>query len=778
LWETQLGGSSNLTLVAVGGYGRGELSPHSDIDLLFLAGSKADTSTATLRGLLYPLWDAGFQVGHAVRTPKEADERAATDLDAATSLLSARLIAGEAWLLEELMDRRSRWLRKHTRAFLRRVTDARLERHRRGDRAGWMLAPDIKEDIGGLRDLHSVLWLRAVLDGPAPDQALLEAGDVLLAVREGLHARSKRKLDRVRIDLQPWLASHLGIDEEYAADVLMKEVHSAARAIEHLSNDAILRLSRSVLGGPKRSGDVIRFEGGVKIVDGELAADAKAPTEAVSLAIEVAGAVSQTGRPIAAGTLGWMREAFTHGAPVEWPAAARGAFLDLLRGNHALTALELLDHIGALSALLEGWSDVRGRPQHDPYHRYTVDGHLFVTVTGIDHVLQSDEVARRAAEETVDLEALLLAALLHDIGKGSGEDHSVAGERIARAACERMGCDPETTEQVGTLVRHHLLLSDTATRRDLDDGAVIDSVARTIGDGRTLRLLYILSAADGLGTGPEAWSEWKATLVRDLYRKVLIAIETGELPARNDVATRAREIESYEPTLAGQVESVLSSLPPSYLDSVPVPDMVDELRLLLQRPGPGEVRCRVEPSTEAGELAVTVCALDRPGTLARAAGVLALHRVSVRRAQGYSTDDGVAVERFLAHPETEPAWDRFVSDLEAAYSGRLALDARLERKIADYKPASRVDAEVRVLGDASETSTVIEVRAPDTLGLLYAITSAISALDLDIHVAKIDTRGERIVDVFYVRTSWGAKLDQDQRREVERAILHRIDKLF
>jgi [protein-PII] uridylyltransferase len=700
------------------------------------------------------------------------------DLDAATSQLSARLIAGDAGLLEELMDRRSRWFRKHTRAFFRRVTDARLERHRRRDRAGWMLAPDIKEDIGGLRDLHTVQWLCSALDGPVPDEALLEAGDVLLAVREGLHAKTKRKLDRVRIDLQPWIASHLGIDEEYAADVLMKGVHSAARTIEHLSNDAVLRLSGTVLGGPKRSGNVIRFEGGVKVVDGELAADPQAPTEAVSLAIEVAAAVSRTGRPVAAGTLAWMREAFTHAPPAEWPAAARRAFLDLLRGSHALTALELLDHIGALSALLEGWSDVRGRPQHDLYHRYTVDGHLFVTVTEIDHVLRSDDVARRAAEESVDLEALLLAALLHDIGKGSGEDHSVAGERIGRAACERMGCDPEITEQVGTLVRHHLLLSDTATRRDIDDGAVIDSVARTIGDGKTLRLLYILSAADGLSTGPEAWSEWKATLVRDLYRKALIAIETGELPARNDVATRTREIESYEPTLAGRVQSVLSSLPPSYLDSVPVPDMVDELRLLLQRPGPGEVRCRVEPSTEAGELAVTVCALDRPGTLARTAGVLALHRVSVRRAQGYSTEDGVALERFLAYPEVEPAWDRFVADLKAAYSGRLALDARLERKIADYESTNRVDAEVRVLGDASETSTVIEVRAPDTLGLLYAITSAISALDLDIHVAKIDTLGERIVDVFYVRTSWGAKLDEEQGREVERAILHRIDRLF
>jgi [protein-PII] uridylyltransferase len=778
LWEAQLGGSSNLTLVAVGGYGRGELSPHSDIDLLFLAGSKADTPAATLRGLLYPLWDAGFQVGHAVRTPKEADEHAATDLDAATSQLSARLIAGDPSLLEELTDRRSRWFHKHARPFFRRVTDARLERHRRVDRAGWMLAPDIKEDIGGLRDLHTVLWLRAALGGSAPEEVLLEAGDVLLAVREGLHAGSKRKLDRVRIDLQPWIASRLGIQEENGADFLMKEVHSAARAIEHLSNDAILRLSRSVLGGPKRSGTVTRFEGGVKVLDGELAAHPRSSTEAVSLAIEVAGAVARTGRPIAAGTLRWMRETFSPGPSVKWPAGARRAFLDLLRGKHNLTALELLDHIGALSALVEGWSEVRGRPQHDPYHRYTVDGHLLVTVTEVDRVLGSDEVARRAAEEAGDLDALRLAALLHDIGKGSGEDHSVAGERVAREACERMGCDEETTAQVGTLVRHHLLLPDTATRRDIDDGAVIDSVVRTIVDGRTLRLLYILAAADGLATGPEAWSEWKATLVRDLYRRALIAVETGELPARNDVATRAREIESYEPTLAGRVQSVLSSLPPSYLDSVPVPDMVDELRLLLQRPGPGEVRCRIEPSTEVGEVAVTVCALDRPGTLARTAGVLALHRVSVRRAQAYSTDDGIALERFLVHPEAEPAWDRFVTDLEAAYSGRLALDARLERKIADYRPARSVDADVRVLADASETSTVIEVRAPDTLGLLYAITSAISALDLDINVAKIDTLGERIVDAFYVRTSWGSTLDEDQSREVDRAILHRIDKLF
>jgi [protein-PII] uridylyltransferase len=396
----------------------------------------------------------------------------------------------------------------------------------------------------------------------------------------------------------------------------------------------------------------------------------------------------------------------------------------------------------------------------------------------VARAIEIDQVARAAADEAGDLRSLRFAALVHDIGKGSGHDHSVVGEELARAAARRAGLEPDQVEEVAKIVRWHLLLVDTATRRDLDDGAVISQVADTIGDGRLLRLLYILSVADGRGTGPEGWNAWKAALVAELYRKALTALETGHIPSRNDVTQRAREVEAYEPSLAGRAEDLLATMPPSYLEATAVPDVVDDLRLLLQSPKKGEVRYRVYEGLEKGDAAITICVPDRPGTLARTAGVLALNRISVLHAQAFSTTSGLALERFVVKEPEAQAWERVTADLEAVYSGRLALEARLERKIRDYAPPSGLEVEVRVLQDASPHSTVIEVRSPDALGLLFALTAAFTDLDLDIHVAKIDTQAARVVDTFYVRNAWGEKLTSEQESEIERAIRHRIARLF
>ena len=293
---------------------------------------------------------------------------------------------------------------------------------------------------------------------------------------------------------------------------------------------------------------------------------------------------------------------------------------------------------------------------------------------------------------------------------------------------------------------------------------------------RLLKMLYILSAADGRATGRESWSPWKASLVAETYRKALIALETGELPLRNDVTQRLRELEAYDPVAAGSAERVLTTLPPSYLASTQVEDMTEDLRLLIDPPTPGEVTTHIDVRGE--EAAVTVCVPDTPGALARTAGVLALHRMSVLRAQAYSSDTGVALERFLVRAPDGADWNQLTSDLAASFSGRLALEARLEQKALDYAPSAPVEADVRDFHDESEHSTVLEVRAPDVLGLLYAITSALGELSLDIHVAKIDTLGERVVDVFYVRSLSGEKLDTAQAEAAERAIQHRVRRMF
>ena len=763
-------------LVAVGGYDRGELSPYSDIDLLIVAAKRPAEGRDAVRPILYPLWDSSLQVGHALVTPADAIERATKDIDAATSLLAARFITGDEELFGELIDRRRRWVRSNMRKVVRRILESTAVRHRMGDRAGWALAPDLKEDLGGLRDAHMVSWLQTATETTTENDEIVRAAELLIAVREALHLEAERKVDRIRLDLQPKVATRAGLTGPDAADDLMAQVHAAARTIEYRSRLASDAIAQQVLGGPRRSGFARRVAEGVRLDDGLL--HLETGHEGIVGPLRLLAGHATTGHRVARGALEAMERQFDRDPLDRWDSPTRETFLTLLRGEHADRALELLDHAGGWPTLLPELSNIRGRAQHDPYHRYTVDAHSFLAVAEVTRAITQDDIALSAVTEVTDTDPLYVAALLHDVGKGSGEDHSVAGERIARAAATRMGMTHEQVNEIAALVLHHLLLADTATRRDLDDGSVIEKTAKTIGSPSRLRLLYVLTVADGRATGPAAWSQWKATLVRELYRKSLIALETGAIPIRSDALMRAREIEAYEPSLAGRADSVLATLPPSYLDSASVPDMVDEIRLLLQAPGSGEVRYRIDESNEAGQTVITVCTRDRPGTLARAAGVLALNRISVLHAQAYSTSDGLALERFIVSRPDDSSFDDFERHITDAYSGRLALEAHVERKARDYRPSGPVQAEVRVVDDASQDSTVVEVRAPDALGLLYAITAGLSDLDLDIHVAKIDTLGARVVDVFYVRTLWGTRLDDAQIAEVGRSIEHRVARLF
>jgi [protein-PII] uridylyltransferase len=787
---------SALAVVAVGGYGRAEVSPHSDVDLLILVDDRRRPVPEALRSLLYPLWDAGFQVGHAVCTPREAIERARGGLEAATSLLEARLVAGPTELYEELAGRRRRWLERDGRRIARRVLEVTAERHLRVERAGWVLAPDLKHDAGGLRDLHALGWLAAVagrsrMAGP-PE--LLRAGELLLAVREALHGQSRRKQDRVRADLQPAVAKALGLDGEDGVDRLMAAVHMTARTVEHLAGVETRVLAERLLGGPRRSGSARRLApDGVRLEDGLLVADPAQPSlgqgsgpdpdaaagddRAEVQAMRLLAARARTGRMVAGSTMTWLQGVFRR-PPVEaWSAPLRAAFLAMLAGASSAAACELLDHLGGWTVLLPEWSAVRGRAQHDPWHRYTVDGHAFATVAEVTRQLDRVPGLRGSPNPSGDLEILYLAALLHDVGKGSGLDHSVAGEGLARRALRRMRVGPETAEEVAALVRHHLLLADTATRRDLDDPGVIAGVVATLGSPRRVHLLHLLTVADGLATGPAAWSQWKATLVGDLARRVADAMERGAPPAPGDPADLANRIEAARPALAGRTARLLATLPASYPLSVEPEELADELELLADPPGPGAVRHRVEGAGD-GHAVVTVCAADRPGTLARTTGVLALHRVSVLRAQAWSTSDGLALQRFAVLAPASLRWARLEADLEAAWAGRLAVEARLERKARDYRPSSPVQPDVRILPDESEHSTVVEVRASDALGLLHAIAAALGDLDLDVRVAKIDTLGDRVVDVFYVRSPWGAKLTDAQADELTLAIRHRTTRLL
>ncbi|MGH9179496.1 MAG: ACT domain-containing protein, partial [Acidimicrobiales bacterium] len=416
--------------------------------------------------------------------------------------------------------------------------------------------------------------------------------------------------------------------------------------------------------------------------------------------------------------------------PDPWPATARSGLISLLgTGKAALPVLETLDQHGLLSRILPEWEPVRSQPQRNAYHRFTVDRHL------CEAAANAAALTRRVARPDL----LLVGAWLHDIGKGWPGDHTKAGMEVVARVAPRMGFPPDDVDALVHLVRDHLLLADVATRRDLDEPATVEAVAAAVGDRDALELLAALTEADSLATGPAAWGPWKAGLVEDLVVRTARRLAGHRPPAP-------------DPTL------------PSTLQ-----DRLAERRLFV----------------EAEDGTVTVVAPDRPGLFSRVAGALAVHGLDVRSASA-TGQDGMAVEIFEVEPAfgTAPNWDRVAADVERAVTGRLSLESRLAERARTYAGLRRAAAarppEARVLfdDDASPTATVVEVRAPDGVGVLYRITRALADCDLDVRTAKVSTLGHEVVDAFYVTDGAGAKLSDDgHRREVERAVLAELDRL-
>jgi [protein-PII] uridylyltransferase len=473
--------------------------------------------------------------------------------------------------------------------------------------------------------------------------------------------------------------------------------------------------------------------------------------------------------------------------PVEWTDEVRGAFLDLLdAGPGAVDALETLDGLGLLERYLPAWTAVRCRPQRDPYHRSTVDVHLLSTLAAASELLaRPDEPVAEAAVGLVeDRRALLLGALLHDIGKTGGGGHVPVGLAIAAETLDRMGVAEPAAGLVRFLVAEHLLLSDTATRRDLEDEEQILDVAARVGDEARLAALYLLTRADAEATGPLAWTPWRAALVRELVGKVQRALERGAVgPGVGErLVERTDEIRRLLASRdALDVERVLDRKPRADLLNVPPERVARHFGLLRPPPGRLDVRTLEEPGDRPNTYSLTVVAADRPGLLAQIAGALSLSGLSILTAQVFTTEAGEAVDVFEVEGAFEPnvteeRWRRFRSTLRRALDGRLSLDHGVRERRAQYPPP-RLDLPVDVVAhtDASDFFTVVEVGAPDRIGLLFDITTAFTEVGLDVHLAKVATYGGRVVDAFYVRDELGRKVEDPARiADLERVLKERL----
>ena len=717
-----LGDEAGVALVAVGGYGRGELAPYSDLDVVLVHGGRKDVKSVADR-VWYPIWDAGVGLDHSVRTVKEALAVAADDLKAALGLVDARFVAGDASLAEELRRKAREQWRSRSNRWLPVLAEVVRARHAEFDEVAFLLEPELKEGRGGLRDVHTLRAVAAATPVVQDVDAAVEAAhDVLMRARVALHRRADRALDRLLLQEQDAVAADLGCRD---ADALMADVAAAARTIAWASDDAWARVA-SALAGPRRrtAGRDRPLSHGVLLRDGEVAlAPGASPADDPALVLRVAAAAAETGAPFARVTLDRLAaEAPSPGDP--WPDAMRDALVALLGAGHrAVPVLETLDQKGLLVRLLPEWEAVQSRPQRNAYHRFTVDRHL------CEAAANAAALTRRVSRPDL----LLLGAWLHDIGKGFPGDHTEAGMEVVEKIGTRMGLPHDDVVVLVDMVRHHLLLPDVATRRDLDDPATAEAVAAAVESRETLELLAALTEADSLATGPSAWGLWKAGLVADLVAR------TAEV-------------------LSGGPRVQAATLPTD-----------DHLAVMARR--------ELVVTIAGNEL--TVIAPDRPGLFARVAGTLALHGLDVRSAAVASSGDAMAVEVFEVVPafDNAPDWARVRDDIERAVTGRMALDARLSDRARTYaarRPAAARPAEARVLfdNDATDAATVVEVRAPDGVGVLYRITRALADLDLDVRRAKVSTLGHEVVDAFYVVDAGGRKVtDRGHLDEVERAVL-------
>jgi len=766
---------AGVALVALGGYGRGRLAPASDVDLLLVHDGAPLEAVASLAELLwYPLWDAGIRVGHAVRTPEECEKVAAERLDAATAILDGRALSGDAAPWAEALARVLAPIRSDPGAFAEALrADAEVRRARHGAVSS-LLEPNLKEGAGGLRDVHVLGWLetavgRSLEEGGllrrAERDALEEAEEFLERVRGALHLETGRATDRLLLEQQPRLARWMGFADEpdlRAVDGLMRQVFEHARQVEHVRASVLERYLR----GEVAARQVEPTPQGALRALAEVAAEGGVPAPATLDAIEAAGIPDE----------------------VEWTGGVRDAFLALVRaGDGGARMLEVLDRLDLLRRFVPEWGLVRSRPQRDPYHRFPVDVHLLRTYIAMAELLEDpghEPMAAEAAAAVDDRDAVLLGALFHDIGKIGRRDHVAVGREVAGRALGRMGLPPRTHELARFMVVEHLLLPDTATRRDLEDADLVLDVAARVGDPERLAALYLLAIADGRATGPLAWTPWRATLVRELVAKVQRVLERGEVGAQTAVrlAERADALRVLLPHVPeDDLRRFLFRLPRSYLLTVP-PERVAEHHPVVAPPlGAHEVRTQAGLGDRPGTHALTVVAADRPGLLSLIAGALSLAGLSILSAQVFTTEDGVAVDVFEVEGAFEAEigeerWREVRSTLRRAIEGRVALEHRVAAKRRHYPPSRHeIPVEVRVHPDASDFFTVVEVGAPDRIGLLYDITRTFAELHLDVHLAKVATYGARVVDAFYLRDALGRKLDEEQVAELERALRARLE---
>jgi [protein-PII] uridylyltransferase len=760
-WMAQLFGAvTGAALVGVGGYGRGELSPGSDLDIILLHdGTRSAAEIAALADAIwYPIWDSKVKLDHSVRTVAEARDIARADLPAALGLFTARTVAGDGKMTTALRDVVLADWRARAPRRLPEVKAARAERLARHGELAYRLEGDLKESVGGLRDAYSLAaisasWLADVPHGE-PEAALAR----LLDIRDALHIRTGRATDRLSLQDQDDLAADLGLE---SADALLTEVSEAARTIAYACDVAWRRVDQVLAArGRTRLRPLRQASARTPLADGVVAAEGEAalalaadPRDPV-LVLRLASAAALAGLPPAAASL---RRLAAEGAelPTPWPRAAREEFIRLLGAGPGLVSVwESLDRTGLLTRLLPEWTRIRSLPQRNALHVHTVDRHM------VQAAVHAAQRTRRVSRPDL----LLIAALCHDLGKGLDADHCEVGAVIVADLMPRLGFDAADTAVVVALVRHHLLFAQLAVHRDPADPATLDALlaaARvtggSVGPAEFIALLHALTEADSQATGPAVWNRWRSGLLDALGERA-----------------KARLAGSPHPVPVGRVDgSALAAI------AAAAPDRL-------------AVQAIAADAAHIGRIDIVVP--DAVGALALVAGVLTVRHIRILGAEAESVTLRVpeagalpeasvqrwAVQRWTVAAEYGelPEIARLRTDLRAAIAGRLDLGARMAARDAEQRPLGRgapiPPPAVTVLPGASAVATVLEIRARDTPGLLYRVADSIARCGADIGTARIATLGVEALDVLYLLDATGRPLSAEHQGAVVAAVTEAI----
>ena len=796
-------------LVALGGYGRGELHPSSDIDLMVVYdGELSPYVQRVMHELLYTLWDLGLQVGHSLRSLGDCVAMARTDFPSRTSMQEARLVLGDRALFRHFgRVLRDNVYRHDFEQFLATTLAEREQRYRKYGASPYIGEPNIKESAGGLRDMHTAMWLGAAKFGARTLRELAERGLItpreqetadraltfLWRVRNELHFFSGHKNDVLARDLQPRIAKNLGYDNEgdtLGVERFMRDYYLNARAIHRVSRRLIARCQEtlSARGSAERRHRQQALADGLVFFDGRLHRADRDPdilkTDPMRI-MKVFWHLHRLGCELSLGlertveeSLDVVDEAFQRSP------AVRELFLDICRtwGRVALT-FSVMHELGMLGRYLPEFGGLTCLVQYDVYHKFTADQHSLLAVEHLEALAPGQsaesEGAAQVFNEVEKPELLMLGMLLHDIGKARGHGHVAKGIPLVRELTARIGLPPEDAGMVEFLVAHHLTMSHIAQRRDIDDPKTIETFAETVVDPQRLRMLYLLTYADMRAVGPGVLTGWQARILHELYARTLARLTGGRVEKPNRAALGDRLLEAVRDDVSRQaVKGHLAMVSDRYLAQTSVQRMAAHLRLIARLEwAPLATDLFHHPDLGSSDLVVVT--RDVPGLFSLIAGTLAAHGVNIISAQIATRADGVAIDTFQVNDPTGEIvtavaqWARTLDALAKVLAGEQAVDALLERRRAAGRTPGVGEAPPKIAIDnrLSDEYTVIEVKSPDRLGLLYLITRTLSALDLDIASARIATEIDQALDTFYVLDRKGRRLEHPEAMDRVRATL-------